>query len=96
MVMNTEAQRLPPHVIREMYAQSAQNTQLYGGRMTDKRLQVVTSVTTEAIETLHKYVTYHANICSDSRHLLNHLNATLNIVSITILLRSYLMNVHLE
>ena len=81
MVMNTEAQRLPPHVIREMYAQSAQNTQLYGGRMTDKRLQVVTSVTTEAIETLHKYVTYHANLRSDSGHILNHLNAFLNIVS---------------
>lgn len=56
MVMNTDAQRLPPHVLREMYTQSGRHDQLYGGRMTDKRLQVVTSVTTEAIETLHKYV----------------------------------------
>ena len=98
MVMNTEAQRLPPHVIREMYAQSAQNTQLYGGRMTDKRLQVVTSVTTEAIETLHKYVTYHVNLCLDSSSNTQQFYAILdiNIVSVTILIHSFPINIHLE
>lgn len=50
----TENQRLPPHVIREMYASRAPDDRLYGGRMTDQRLQMVSSLTTEAIETLHR------------------------------------------
>lgn len=59
-VIVTEAERLPPHVIREMYASAAQQQRLYGGRMTEKRLEVVTTITTEAIESLHKYVhVYH-------------------------------------
>lgn len=49
-----EPTRLPPHVIREIYASNASEHRLYGGRMTDKRLQVVGSITTEAIEKLHK------------------------------------------
>jgi len=57
-VLPTENQRLPPHVLREMYSQSAPGKNLYGGRMTGQRLELVSSVTNEALETLHKYDCY--------------------------------------
>ena len=50
----TDNTRLPPHVLREMYAGSASGNRLYGGRMTDERMQLVTSLTNEALESLHK------------------------------------------
>ena len=50
----TDNTRLPPHVLREMYAGSASGNRLYGGRMTDQRMQLVTSLTNEALESLHK------------------------------------------
>jgi len=55
-VLPTENQRLP--LLREMYSQSAPGKNLYGGRMTGQRLELVSSVTNEALETLHKYVCY--------------------------------------
>lgn len=47
-------QQLPPHVLREMYSSHGQDSRLYGGRMTTKRLEIVSSITAEAIESLHK------------------------------------------
>mgnify|MGYP001794475286 CR=1 FL=1 len=66
-VVMPEAQRLPPHVVREMYASSASSQRLYGGRMTERRLETVNTVTSEAIESLHRHVhtyTYqHIYVC---------------------------------
>lgn len=53
-VMPTTNPRLPPHVLREMYASSAPDSRLYGGSMTAKRQQIVDTVTNEALEALHK------------------------------------------
>ncbi|KAK6185605.1 hypothetical protein SNE40_007803 [Patella caerulea] len=47
-------EQLPPHILAQMYAANPQAMTLYGGRMTAARLREVTTITSEALEKLHK------------------------------------------